>query len=275
MIISQFYEHSKLEIVDLFRVFLVEDMFSRYPELRGKISVIITGSVPSGHYDQYSDIDTEFFYVSEKDRTKMNALVKEYKKSLSERKIPIQFHPAKTFAELKKEHLAGWEHDDSLREYSMALVVVDPGSRFKKIQSTIKWYPKDVLREKINWLFAEAVFHFEDRFKTAVKRRNNLYAHSVRSHVIKLLGNALLMSEGRWSVFEKHLATELLAGKEKRFCQKVDALLSETRLDHIEELLKDLLLYLERRLMKNDWIQKEPTEHWIALRPKYRVEHCG
>ncbi len=249
-------------------------MFSRYPELRERISVIITGSVPSGHYDQHSDIDTEFFYVSEKDRTKMNALVKDYKKSLNERKIPVQFHPAKTFGELKKEHLAGWEHDDSLREYSMALVVVDPGSRFKKIQSTIKWYPKDVLREKIDWLFAEAVFHFEDRLKIAVKRRNNLYAQSVRSHIIKLLGNALLLCEGRWSVFEKHLATELLAGKERVFCQKVGAALFETRLEDIEKTVGDILRYTEKRLMKAGWIQKKSSEYWHGLRPKYKVEHC-
>ncbi|HLD20703.1 MAG TPA: nucleotidyltransferase domain-containing protein [Patescibacteria group bacterium] len=275
MTIQQFYKQTQPEIVDLFRSFLEDDMFTRYPQLRGKISVVITGSVPSGHYDEYSDIDTEFFYSNEKDRTAMNSLVKEYKKSLLAKKIPVQFHPAKTFVELKKEHLAGWEHDDSLREYSMALVVLDPGNRFKKIQSTIAWYPKDILREKIQWLFAEAVFHFEDRFKIAVKRDTRLYSHSVEVHIIKLLGNAILLSQGKYSVFEKHLLTELSTAKEKVFCQKVESLLGEVKLDSMEKGLKDLLSYTEKRLNKAGWIQKKPIGHWITLRPKYRVEHCG
>lgn len=215
MKIENFYKLPQPEIVECFRKFIETDMFGRYPELRGKISLIITGSVPSGHYDLYSDIDTEFFYSSEKDREKMNVIVREYKKSLQDRHLPIQFHPAKTFAELKREHLTSWAYDDALREYSIALIVLDPGQRFKKIQSAIKWYPKSILREKINWLVAEAVFHFEDRFKIAVKRKNTLYAYSVRSHIVKLLGNVVLLSEGRWSVFEKHLFTELVSAKER------------------------------------------------------------
>lgn len=275
MEIEKFYQLSRLEIVALFREFIEVDLFGRYPELRGKISLIITGSVPSGHYDEYSDIDTEFFYSSEKDREKMNAIVREYKKSLLDRHLPIQFHPAKTFAELKKEHLTGWGHDDSLREYSIALVVLDPGQRFSKIQSTIKWYPKAVLREKINWLVAEAVFHFEDRFKTAVKRKNTLYAYSVRSHVVKLLGNAILLSEGRWSVFEKRLFTELVSAEERNFCRKVDDVLKQTNLAVMEKSLGRLLIYTQSRLIKAGWISKEPNDYWIALRPKYRVEHCN
>lgn len=275
MKIENFYKLPQPEIVKYFREFIEGDMFGRYPELRGRISLIITGSVPSGHYDEYSDIDTEFFYSSEKDREKMNVIVREYKKTLQDRHLPIQFHPAKTFTELKREHLTGWEHDDALREYSIALVVIDPGQRFTKIQSTIKWYPKAILREKINWLVAEAVFHLEDRFKTAVKRKNRLYAYSVRSHIVKLLGNAVLLSEGRWSVFEKHLFTELVSAKERNFCKKVDDVLKQTSLGDMEKSLGLLLAYTQNRLVKAGWIRKEPKDYWMALRPKYRVEHCN
>ena len=275
MDIKHFYRFSKTQIVDQFRDFVENDMFSRYPMLRGKISLIITGSVPSSHYDEYSDIDTEFFYTNEKVRQKMNAVVKEYKVSLRERKIPVQFHPAKTFTELKKEHLEGWEHDDALREFSMALVVLDAGNRYEKIRSAIKWYPKDVLQEKLQWLFAEAVFNFEDRFVIAVKRHSNLYAQSVSSHIIKLLGNALLMIEDHYPVFEKHLYAELTAFGEKDFCKMIDTLLLITDLNEMQRQLGTLISTVEERLIKDGWIKKETKEHWILLRPKYQVEHCS
>lgn len=275
MDLKHFYKFSQKETVERFREFIEADMFSRYPFLKNKISLIITGSVPSGHYDAYSDIDTEFFYFNEKDREKINALVKDYKATLRERKIPVQFHPAKTFVELKKEHLSGWKNDDALREYSMALIVLDVEKRFQKIQSKIKWYPKDVLREKIQWLFSEAVFNFEGRFIVAVKRRNNLYLQSIRSLIVKLLGNALLMADGHYPVYEKHLYTELTSFGEKDFCKKIDELLKITEAAKTQKKLKDLILSVEKRLIKNGWIKKEPKEHWIFLRPKYKVEHCS
>jgi hypothetical protein len=274
MNIKYFYEKSQEEIVELFRDFIVSDMFERYPKLKDKISLIITGSVPSNHYDQYSDIDCEFFYVEESDREAMNAIVKEYKKSIHERKLPIQFHPAKTFEELRQEHLNGWENDDALREYSIALVVLDPEDRYKKIASTIQWYPEDVLNEKINWLFAESIFHFEDRFVTAAKRGNALYAYSVRLHIIKLLGNALLMTGGHWPVFEKHLSTELNAYGENGFCLAVSDLLVTTDLGEMQMKLKKIIALVEDRLLRDGRIEKRTSEQWILLRPKYQVEHC-
>ncbi len=273
--IKHFYKKSQEEIVELFRDFIVSDMFELYPELRGRISLIITGSIPSGHYDQYSDIDCELFCVEETDRESMNTIVKEYKKSIRERELPIQFHHAKTFAELQKEHLSGWEHDNALREYSVALTVFDPEKRYENIRSTIQWYPKDVLTEKLNWLFAESVFNFEDRFVIAVKRNNALFAHSVRSHIIKLLGNALLMAGGHWPVFEKHLYTKLNEYGENDFCLAVNDLLVTTNASAVEEKLKTLIVYVENRLLKDEWIEKKSKNQWILLRPKYKVENCG
>ncbi|MFH1253708.1 MAG: nucleotidyltransferase domain-containing protein [Candidatus Uhrbacteria bacterium] len=275
MDLKHFYKFSQKEIIKGFREFIETDMFSHYPFLKNKISLIITGSVPSGHYDEYSDIDTEFFYSNEKDREKINAVVREYKATLRERNIPVQFHPAKTFVELKKEHLTGWNNDDALREYSLALIVLDAGNRYQKIQSAIKWYPKDVLREKLQWLFAETIFNFEDRFTVAVKRRNNLYLHSVRSLIIKLLGNVLLMTGGHYPVYEKHLYTELKTFDEKSFCQKVDGLFIITDMVEMQKKLGDLILSVEKRLIKDGWIKKETKEYWMILRPKYRVEHCS
>lgn len=275
MDLKNFYKFSQKEIADQFREFVEIDMFSRYPVLKNKISLIVTGSVPSGHYDEYSDIDTEFFYPNEKDREKINVIVKEYKTTLKERNIPVQFHPAKTFMELKKEHLAGWNNDDALREYSIALIVLDLHKSFEKIQSKIKWYPKDVLREKLQWLFSEAVFNFEDRFVTAIKRHNNLYTQSVRSTIIRLLGNALLMTNGHYPVYEKHLYTELKAFGEKDFCKKVDGLLLTTNTVEMYKKLQVLILLIEKRLTKDGWIKKETKEYWMTLRPKYRVEHCS
>lgn len=275
MKIEQFYKHSQSEIVSMFRDFIEDDMFVLYPKLIGKISLIITGSIPSGHYDEYSDIDCEFFYENSEDREQMNQITKEYKKSLLDRQLPIQFHPSKTFNELQNEHLHGFEHDDALREYSKALIVIDPENRFKKLQSLIEWYPKNVLTEKINWLFAEAVFNFEERYTIAVKRQNSLYAHSVCSNIIKLLSNAILMSKKHWPVFEKHLYTELKEYRETDFCSQVDEIFALTNLNEIETSLRKILKNTEERLLKQGQIDNRSTGEWILLRPKYQVEHCG
>ncbi len=272
MQIKHFYRLKQGDIVSLFREFLEDDLFRRYPELVGNVSVIITGSIPSGHYDQYSDIDTEFFYTQEGDRKKMNAFVKEYKASLRQRKLPIQFHPAKTFREVKKEHLTGWGHDDSLREYSSALSVIDPQDRFQKLQQQIKWYPKDVLQEKINWLFAEAVFSYYDRYVVALKRGNAHYAEAVKLHILKLLGNALLMTAHTFPVFEKHLYFEIRELGDRKLLFFFDEMIAGRSSTTQNNVVRKFLNVVERRLIIDGWIQKKPKGYWILLRPKYKVE---
>lgn len=272
MKIKDFYKYQPAEIVSCFRDFLEGDLLRRYPNLEGKISVVITGSIPSGHYDKYSDIDTEFFYTQEGDRKKMNALVKAYKISLRQKKLPIQFHPAKTFREVQKQHLDGWDHDDALREYSTALIVIDPQNRFKNLQAQIKWYPKNVLTEKINWLFAEAVFHYHDHYVVAYKRGDYFYAESVKLRIIKLLGNALLLSAHTFPVFDKHLYVAIRALADRKLLALLDEIITGRPTSRESKGVGKLLNVVEGRLIKDGWIKKKPKDYWILLRPKYKVE---
>lgn len=275
MEIKFFYKYSQDEIVKEVRAFFEEDFFGFHPELRGRVSIVITGSLPTGHYDEYSDIDCDFFCNDEKDKESIKALIKEYKGSIRDRGIPIQIHSPMTFAELKNNHLTGWENDSSLREYSRAIIVTDVDNQFKDIQEGIKKYPTDVLKEKIQWLFAESIFSFEERFVIAVKRNNSLYAHSVRCHILKLLGNALLMSEDRFPVFEKHLYTELFAANEKTFCEYISSVLAISDLKEMEDSLVLIISFVEDRLLQKEWIEKQPKDYWVYLRPKYQVQHCS
>mgnify|MGYP001603960036 FL=1 len=259
MKIQDFYNSRQDEIILLFREFLESDMFRCYPVLKGKTSFVITGSIPSNHYDQYSDIDAEFFYTQEKEREEMNRIVKEYKTSLRERNIPIQFHPAKTFKEVKKEHLTGWNNDDALREYSTALIVLDPQSRFRKLQAQVKFYPWNVLKEKINWLFAEAVFHYHDRYLVALMRGNDLFAEAVKLRIMKLLGNAMLMAAQKFPAFDKHLYAEIRELGDRKLLTTIDQIMTKP-VRGSSELVERLLKIVESKLIKEGWIKKQDKE---------------
>lgn len=145
---ESFYKHSPEEIVDLFREFIEKDWLSHHPEFKEKVSLVITGSVPSNHYDQFSDIDCDILFEDESDRAVIKDAVKKYKVSLRERKLPIQLHTPMMLSELQNS-LSSWDHDSALREHAGALIVLDPHDRYKAIQSQIKRYPKDVFQEKI------------------------------------------------------------------------------------------------------------------------------
>ncbi len=274
MNVKEFYKHSSKEIVDLFRDFIEKDCFSQYPELKDKLSFVLTGSVPSNHYDRYSDIDCDLLFENESDRVMIKEAVKKYKMSLREQKLPIQLHSPMTFSELENS-LTNWNHDSALREHSAALVVLDPRDRYKTVQSQIKWYPREVLQEKIQWLFAESVFSFEDRLVVAVERENDLYVRSLSLQIVKLLANALIMINDRYPVFEKHIYSNLRDLGENEFCAQIDLLLNMTETHEIQKSIADIIDTIEQRLIKTGFIEKQPKEHWIQLRPRFQVEGCA
>lgn len=273
MQIKQFYQHSQTEVLDLLRDFIESEFFAQHPEYRSKLSLIITGSVSLGQYDRYSDMDVEFAFAEEKDRIALDVLVKTYKKSLKKREIPIQFHPSKTFDEIREHHVSGWKNDDSLREYATALIVFDPQGLFFALQQKIKWYPRDVYKEKLCWLYAEAVFTFVDRFAIAKKRADVYYAEAMKLHVIRLLGNAILMLQKEYPSFDKHLHKRLSTLKsEVKFVRLFDQALISHDMTKTEKALKQLLSLVEAKLIAKKIVSKKDQQYWIDLRPKYQVE---
>jgi predicted nucleotidyltransferase len=61
-----FYKKDQAEIAKLVHSFIVGDFFVIHPELKSKVSILITGSVASKHYDNKSDIDLTIIFPTEK-----------------------------------------------------------------------------------------------------------------------------------------------------------------------------------------------------------------
>lgn len=272
MNINTFYTKSQTEIVELLRDFIKQDFFLKYPQYADKLSLIITGSVALGVYDRYSDMDVEFCFEDEKDREELAKIVKAYKQSLKKRKISIQFHPSKTFEEIRVHQVSDWNKDDALREYATALVVRDPSGSYATLQKKIAWYPKDVYKEKMQWLFAEVVFTYADRWKIANQRKNVYYAEAMKIQVMRLLGNALLMLNKQYPSFDKHLRARLQTCASKKFLQIFDRLLEQKSGKGVDSMLKQLLSLVETELIQKKLAPKKDQLYWMDLRPKFRVE---
>lgn len=271
MDIKSFYQYSQQEIVTLFREFLEKDFFLRYSQWRNCVSVVITGSVPSGRYDKYSDIDANFFVVGDAEIPDLLKDIKEYKVFLRKESFPVQLHSVGTFSDLEAG-LINWNKDGVFREHSRALIVQDPRGLYRSIQEKIYWYPEEVLREKFQWLFAEVVFSFQDRFIIAVARKDVFYVEMLSIQILKLLGNALLLLKKQYPAFDKHLFFELRRIGEDDFCSSVEDIFSSRDLLEKQRLFELLLSLTEERLIESGSIERKTRDFWIHARPQYRVD---
>ena len=258
--------------MSLLSEFINTDFFATHPQFKTTVSLIITGSVCLGEYDEFSDIDVEFSFADESIRPELDLIVKDYKKTLKQRMIPIQFHSNKTFDEIQKHHITGWKNDDSLREYATALIVCDPKKQFRTFQKKIKWYPRNILKEKLSWLYAEAVFTIVDRFSIAKKRGDVYYGDVMKLHIMRLLGNAILMLEKEYPSFDKHLQKRLkrIPGA-KKFLTEFNGLLNQTDFAKTEKGLIQLLKIVEEKLIIAKFTTKKDEQYWVDLRPTEQV----
>ncbi len=273
MSFQKFYRWNQKEIVTQLADFFETDFFAKHSHYRGKLSLILTGSIPLGDYDQYSDLDAEFCFQHEADRAELKKIVKTYKQSLKKRNIPIQLHPSKTFTEIREHQIRGWTNDDAIREYASALIVIDPDDRYALLQKEIKWYPKDVYKEKMHWLFAEAVFTYADRFLIAKKRGDLYYMEAMKIHLMRLLGNAMLMLHKDYPSFDKHLYSRLMKlPQETTFVRVFDRLLQTSEPSKMDKISRQLLNIVEKKMITAKLTTKRDQRYWIDLRPKYQVE---
>lgn len=65
-VFKNFHNRNQLEITDLVKRFVQEDFFVSHPELQNLVSILITGSVASGFYDNKSDIDLTIVFYNKK-----------------------------------------------------------------------------------------------------------------------------------------------------------------------------------------------------------------
>ncbi len=250
-----------------------KDFFVRYPELRGKISVLIVGSIATSNYDEYSDIDLDILFSNEKDFNTLVAKIKQYKKEIRKMDIPVQIHRPRTYKEIDSQ-LKGWERDGMLREYSQAVVVIDPKDKFKKIQSKYRWYPPKIFKEKLLWLFAEMIFEYEERSLTAVKRKDIYFGEITKLKIIKYLLTIILLINKRYPSFDKHLYQDVKKIKSlpDGILRAIDKAVGSHSLTNNEKNLGKVISLLESHLIKRKYITKQSRQYWIDLRPKYKVE---
>lgn len=270
---KKFHTKSSKQIAEIVQVFLEEDFFSRYPYLENKISIIIVGSIATSNYDKYSDIDLDVLFSNEKDFKSLLEIIMQYKKELRVKNIPIQIHRPKTYKKII-ESLNNWDKDTLLREYSQAIIVSDPQNHFKSIQDKYQWYPKVIFTEKLQWLFAEMIFEYEERYLITVKRKDPYFSEVVKMKILKYLFSILLMSNQKYPAFDKHLYQDVKKIKTlpNEFIKIANKLLRSHNLSKNENYLKEAVELVESYLIEKRFIKKETRQYWMDFRPKHKID---
>lgn len=268
---NNFYKQSVQDIAKLVKKYLEENLLSSNIELKQAITVTISGSIASGHYDQYSDIDLDLYCQSDAAVDRFKETVSDFKESISNKgDIPIQVHRLKSLTKVK-EVLTKYNDDNMLREVAQSIIIIDPQGEFTTLQSKFDWYPEDVAKEKLRWLYAQLVFEYEEHFKVAADRDDAYYLQVSKLNVLRLAGNAFLLVNKKWPAFDKHLFASL---KDVDCDETLLKLLESTLTTDISDIkcnVKELVRSIEAYLVGRDLIPQEPTRYWIDLRPTYSV----
>jgi predicted nucleotidyltransferase len=268
--LKDFYKQNRVEITSSVRTYLEEALFAENSKLKQDIIAVISGSIASGHYDQYSDIDLDLYCKDESSVEQYKDVILRLKKRISnEAETPIQIHRLKSLGATEKE-LAGHQNDNALRETACSLIVTDPDGDFSALQQRFKWYPDDVAEQKLQWLYAQLIFEHEEHFKIAAERSDAYYLEVAKLSILRLAGNAILLANKRWPAFDKHLVASLAdAGIDAQLIGMFNKVLAENK--NVTSLINELVVAIEHYLIAGDYIPKEPIKYWIDLRPAYSV----
>ncbi|MFH2232321.1 MAG: DUF4037 domain-containing protein, partial [Patescibacteria group bacterium] len=205
---NKFYLKQPKQIANEVRKYFKDDFFKRHPKLENKISIIIVGSIATANYDKHSDIDLDILFTDKNDFDNLLTVIKQYKRELRKKKIPIQIHTPRTYKEIENQ-LKSWEKDGMLKEYSQAIIISDPKNKFTTIQKKYQWYPKNIFNEKLSWLFAELMFEYKDRYLIAVKRKDLYFGEVVKIKLLKYMLTILLVVNKKYPAFDKHLYQDI------------------------------------------------------------------
>ena len=206
--LKEFYNYSPDQIVSLLKEFFAIDFFKKYPYLKNRASIVLSGSVSFGQYDKYSDLDIGIIFHSEKlfKKYKMDILLNYKNKYLTLINLPVMIHGMNiTYFKLIDKTLSAWTEDWRLNEYSRALVISDPQNNFKNLQKKYQWYPRKIYKEKVKYLFREATFQLFDRYANATKRGSQFYGQLAKMKILRFLMNAILLANRQYTVGDKHL----------------------------------------------------------------------
>ncbi len=271
--LERFYEQNREEVAILVKDFLTTDTYPSIPGLQDVATVIATGSVGSGNYDSYSDIDLKVIFPTPEALNEYRVALKEYKKHVRESGEPIQLHAPGVIEDIHRS-LSAWLDDDQSREMAQALVIDDPHQQFQKLMSDFRYYPETVHREKIRWMFAELILQIRERFLVAQARGDAYFCGVVRMNIIRIALNTLLLLDKRWSSFDKHLYRDVqsLRAQQPDIFVSIDALLAENDIARAAVLITEIRNYIEDVLVRDGFITKESDQYWIDLRPEFQVK---
>jgi len=275
--LKTFYNKDRVTITKLLRRWCEEVMFSDFPQLEKKCSVLLSGSVAINHYDKYSDIDIAVIFHQDRDWKKYKwKILSKYKWGDSEIvDSPVSFHGMniRSLAQVKTE-MESYKVDWRMHEYISAELIYDTNKTFEKLRRRFRWYPVKVYKSKLNWLFAESNFQLYDRYFSSLKRRNEFHCAAVKTKIIRLLANAILLGAKQFPSQDKHLLNRLKS-LDKRSAVIIRIIMRLLRISDIKKsavLLEKLLKLVERELLRKKLILKKDNQYWIDLRPEYRIE---
>ncbi len=268
--LKDFYQKNQREIANAVRDFVDKDLYGELPELRGACSILVTGSVATNNYDHFSDIDLNILFATDEQVAKFSQSISKYKQHLREIGEPVQIHKPNTYQSIKAT-LATWQNDSLLREYAQALIVNDPQDQFLAIQQKFAYYPQEIYKEKIQWLFAEMNFQLKDRLEIGVARQDRYFCEIVKMNIVRLFLNTLLLLGHKYPSFDKHLYRDakMILQEEVKL---VDKLIGEKDLPQIQLETQQLKDRIETLLLAAQLIPKETDQYWIDLRPAYQVK---
>lgn len=272
-----FHKKDAVEITALAKKFVESEIFEKFPIVRENASVILSGSVARGTFDEHSDIDLSIIFQEKKDWEEYKfKILGEYKNENLQSKIaPIELHGQNiTYFEKLDGELNEWKSDWLLGEIGSSLAIHDPNGGFEAFKNRYSWYPEEIYLEKLRGLFAEATFLVFERMQTALKRESFFYAESLKIRFLRYVMISYIMLGKRYPSSDKHLQKdfESLENLDAQMVEKVRAILEEKSISGSFELLKEILAELESALINARVIEKKDLVYWIGFRPKHKVE---
>lgn len=269
--LEHFYQKTQPEIATLLRDFLDTHFYSEFPALKNSVIVIAIGSIGNGTYDEYSDIDLKIIFQSREIADEYKDKIKEHKQRLLKIMPVVQLHTSNVLEDIE-DVLSAYKDDNLMREMSQALVVEDVNNIFKLLQEKYDHYPENILKEKLQWLFAEIVLEI-DRYKIAEKRNDAYFCEVIKLQVIKLTCTTLLMLNNKFPSFDKHLYRNISDIKTipSEFLTTINNLLQENNISKNSALINQLRLITEDELTRKSIITKQSDKYWIDFRTNYNV----
>lgn len=274
---KNFHKKSKQEIATLVKQFIDDDLFLIFPELKDNVSIIITGSVSHGKCDKDSDIDLSIIFHNNNDwKEKKWLLFNEFKDEyLRPKKKPLELH-GNNITSLEKliNDLDLWNKDWFLGEIAESIVVYDPESKFQEIKEKYIWYPNQIYKEKIEWLFAQLTFLIFDRYQNGYKRKNLYYAEVIKFKILRLSMLSLLLAHKKYPHSDKHLIGDIKLLDENLgdVVAQIETLIKNKNMKKVYADLVKLHKEIENVLMRKNLITKKELDYWLGLRPTQKVE---